>query len=57
MILKKGIIYRYEKDYSTNKKLTKERYDLLKSIENELLKEGRKNFGKRDKGVKKWKKK
>ena len=42
MILKKGIIYRYEKDYSTNKKLTKERYDLLKSIENELLKEGRK---------------
>ena len=42
MILKKGIIYRYEKDYLTNKKLTKERYDLLKSIENELLKEGRK---------------
>lgn len=42
MILKKGIIYRYEKDYSVSKKLTQEKYSLLKEIEKELLKEGKK---------------
>ena len=42
MILKKGIIYRYEKDYEINKKLTKEKYELLKSVKEELEKEGKK---------------
>ena len=42
MMLKKGIIYRYEKDYKVNEKLTEERYELLKSVKEELEKEGKK---------------
>ena len=41
-MLKKGIIYRYEKDYKVNEKLTEERYELLKSVKEELEKEGKK---------------